>query len=149
MKKTALFIIVLIIVGFAAGVYIISNTQTKKPEALPDLAVVQVKAVVPAVKKVKTIKVRYVVQNQGKAAAAASISTVSLFSENGQLAGKVSQINVPPLPAGGSYTAEISYPIVAKGRYSIKAVADYNDRIYESNESNNYNVVKLGVGIKL
>ena len=99
--------------------------------------------------KVKTnvdnsVKIVYTVKNQGTAPSKPTVTHFQMLSAQAKESIKNA---VPSLPPNRSYTAEINYTMAQKGRYDLKATADYNNKINEIDETNNFNTLSFSVGI--
>ncbi|MDD5382517.1 MAG: CARDB domain-containing protein, partial [Candidatus Margulisbacteria bacterium] len=95
----------------------------------------------PHPKKAKQIEVSYEIKNQG--GDLLDKSNIKLQVINAQ--GKVVDSKVVDKTDAGT----ASFTIANAGKYQIKATADYNDQIRESNESNNSRTVSFSFGVKI
>lgn len=92
------------------------------------------------------VKITYTVKNQGLATSRPSTTHFQMLSAQAKESIKNA---VPSLPPNRSYTAQINYNLASKGRYNLKATADYNNKITEIDETNNFNTLSFSVGIGL
>jgi len=147
MKKFSLFfgaaILSLLIIGSltAQGNNPANTKKDDKPSS--DLVITRIKVDTSDKNNAKII---YTVENQGETAVSASAASIKVLSSAGKEIGASIKNDIPSLPPSTSYTGEINYPIRSKGKYLIKATADYNDKIAESNELNNSNTIKFSIG---
>jgi|GEM_PF-5101356 len=116
---------------------IFSNAETlqsseKSVKASPDLVVASITTVgnYPFV-ALGTASMKVFVSNIGGASSAASSCGIYV---DGQLIGALS---VPTLAVGTGVEFSISIPGIPAGSHTIGAIADYNNKISESNENNN------------
>jgi len=140
MKQILLLVLGLLIISTQS---IAANKDGKvlAKQSFPDLVVTNIKI------DQEHNKIIYSVKNQGRGIADPSVSSVDIL--NDQKMGKSLKNSIPSLPPGRSYTATINYPVMTKGKYQVKATADYNNFIGESDELNNSNTMSLSIGFKL
>jgi subtilase family serine protease len=97
------------------------------------------------------VTVTFRLHNQGGATAGPSTLRVYL-STNDIISTSDTYLNVarviPSIAAGArstTYTATVTIPTTAKGGYYLGALADYDRKVSEGNESNNYKAVAINV----
>ncbi len=137
------------IIIMASVAYSADKNCPKKSSVLPDLAITDVKVDSSAVKSTGKVKVIYTIKNRGKLSSKASALSVKALDKDGKQISKSVQKDIPILPPSRSYTTEINYNVAKKGDMVFKAAADYNDKITESDESNNNNTMKFSIGFGL
>jgi len=128
----------IIMIGLLASGLLIGLVAAAKPP-LPDLIVKKVTIKRPADKKSAKVTVVYIIFNQGKSPCPASAT--KLTSQNGSVIKQV-----PPLKPGESLTTTLDYDLAKTGNHWVKVSADYNNRIKESNDSNNDNTIRFSIG---
>jgi subtilase family serine protease len=118
---------------------VVSATGNPAPPApKPDLVVSDMKVIQPD-KNSNKVVVHYTVKNQGNASSEASITGISA-------GGKLIKHNTPPLDPGDTFSASCAYNLGKAGKYQIKARADYVNTNVEQFETNNENVLMIGIG---
>jgi subtilase family serine protease len=152
MIKKTLWIVILALLLVAAWIVVqggpktavTSTTTTTITSALPDLVIAKV-AVTPHQTKPKTVTVVYQVENQGGKAAGQHGVKLQVIDVKGKV---VATKTVDKLDLGAS-SGQAVFTVKDNGRYTIKAIADYNNQVRESNETNNSRTVAFGIGIKI
>lgn len=109
----------------------------------PDLVVTKATVTRPA-KGSKKVVVTYTVKNQGEVISGPSITAIVPSA-----GGKTGQQYTPPLKPGGVYTTTWTHDLAREGNLQFKVSADYFNKVPESNEGNNENVVRFGFGRKI
>jgi len=148
MKKNVFLCYAVLIVILASSV-----PATAKQGACPTGSIKSPDLVVTSIKVDKSdnnnVKVIYTVKNQGNVVSKTSNTSIQLVSKKDKKDIMASTNTTPSLDPGKSYTTMISYPVKSKGDFVINATADYNKKISESNETNNFNSIGFSIGIKL
>jgi subtilase family serine protease len=154
MKKLLGLSIIMVLALAFSGLATTSNsaqcaTSNKKVAAknakrLPDLVVTTMEVQVGQGSMEGKMIVLYKISNQGNVTAETSKLQVKMYSDNPNVI--VTQ-QVPALsPNGGTYSGKAVYTMGKNGKYTFKAVADYNNNIYERNDINNVNTLSFSIG---
>lgn len=115
----------------------------------PDLVVKEIKMDSTTLEAGQPVKIVYTIKNQGTHPSDPSVTSIKILSEEGKEMSKSIKKDIPSIAPNETYTAVVSCPLRTKGKYIIKATADYNNMIMESNETNNSNSLRFSIGFKL
>lgn len=130
------------------GLVFLAGSVALAAKHAPDLVVKEIKMDSSTVEAGQKVKIVYTIKNQGAHPSDPSVTYIKILSKDGKDTGQSMKKEIPALAPGAFYTTEVNYSLKQKGNYMIQATADYNDKIREANETNNYNTLKFSVGVK-
>ncbi len=136
-------------IALVLGLFFLFASIVSAAKHAPDLVVKDIKVHSSTLEASQTVKIVYTIKNEGIHPSDPSVTSIKILSKDGKDTGQSMKKEIPALAPGAFYTTEVKYSIKQKGNYMIQAIADYNDKIREANETNNYNTLKFSVGIKL
>jgi serralysin len=121
--------------------YLVFNDQTIlwTPAAQPDLVATNLSVGTTVLLQGTNTTITYSVVNAGSATAAGSVVGVYL-SANASFDGSDTLLatrSTPSLAAGGSFTDSFAVTLSSPGTYYVIVVADHNNAVVESNDTNN------------
>ncbi len=116
----------------------------KKAQPLPDLVVGKLTAVQHKTKK-KTVVVNYQIKNLGAPTAAKTTLKLQVINGEGKVVATKTVGEIDPGSVGGTET----FTLNKTGNYTVRATADYNNLLRETDESNNDRFVQFSIGVKL
>jgi|GEM_PF-6935013 len=145
MKKIVLlFLAIFCLVVASEAKTTVTTTTLKATKNKPDLVVSDLK-VIPAKIQPNKVIVVYQLKNIGVSNNQKTNVQLQLLDEQGNVIDTrtVNQIDL------GAPKGSATFSVRDKKRYTIKATADYNNFIRETDETNNSRNLSFGVGIKL